>query len=137
MPGIFGKPNSRIASRPPGPQHAREFPARRRGIDHVADAERDHRGVERGIGQRQAGRIAARQVDARRERRRPDLLEREAQHLAGEVDADDLARLRPGAASTASIARSAVPVHTSSTRSVPVSASARRRAGASGGRSRR
>ena len=46
-PGMRGAPNSRIASRPPGRSTRWNSAQARVGIDHVADAERDHRRVER------------------------------------------------------------------------------------------
>ena len=68
------------------------------------------------VGERDPRRVAAHERDAVVERRAPQLVAADAQHRAGEIDADH-ARRAPAARVRAAIARSAVPVQRSSTRS--------------------
>ena len=105
-------------------EHAPHLVTRRGGVLDVADAEPDRDGVDGAIRERNARRVAAHQRDPVGQPPLPDFVLSDAQHRLREIDADD-ARGRRLRLERAAIARSAVPVHRSSTRSRPVSDSAR------------
>ena len=122
-PGVAGIANSRIAMRPPGASTRRiSSHAARRVLD-VADAEPDRDGVDGAVVERDARRVAAHESDPIVHAAAPDLVA--ARRAASPARNRRRRRAAAGGrASMAAIARSAVPVHRSSTRSRPVSDSA-------------
>ena len=110
-----GAPNSRIASRPPASEHARELGDGRFRLCHVADAERDRRRIDRcRSATRDARGIATDQRESADRGADRAIFSSPRRSIAPAKSTPTIDG--PVARRAAAIARSAVPVHRSSTR---------------------
>jgi hypothetical protein len=112
----LGHPELRIASGRPAADSGAAGETASRSAD-FADAEGHHRGVKDGVGQREPGGIASRQVHLRRDPGAADLVQ-PIPSIAPEKSTPTMGPADPVDRAAAPIARSAVPVQTPSTRPI-------------------